>query len=482
MTTDLPAKPSRPSAEEIEPAAPPLAASVDTAEQERREEERQRAVRLLLERPLVTDTSVDPESFAQIRRHAPELKRWFLEQLGYRLVVDPELARLHKRPAPRARLRPLRTRSGRAFDARRYALLCLVLAALERMEVQTVLSELAEQVALLAASEPGVRNLDLENRGERQAFVDAVRFLVDLGVLALTDGEDVAYVERSGDALYDIHSRLLSQVLSAPMPQPPQGEDSSSDDLTAQHFALDDFAYPDTDEGIRLRLRHRLMRRLVEEPVLHLDELEEHEREYLDHTRHYLVGQVERATGLTVEIRREGLTAVDPAGRLTDLTFPSTGTVAHAALLLAEHLAARGREARSRVVVPWSTLHQEMEGHLERYQRFWSNLYTEDVAEEATGDDVPSGDVPSGDAPSDGARRLVEDAVERLEAMGLVRRHTEGVEPRPAVARYRVVEREEDERDRSGGSGDEAGESPGESLGLFGDGLFGDAWSGEPPP
>ena len=430
-------------------STPGMPSPVETAEEERRDEERRQAVRLLLEHPLVSDRSPDPQSFVLVRRYAPELQRWFTEQLGYRLVVDPELARLHKRPAPGARPRPLRTRSGRDFDPRRYALLCLVLAALERLEVQTVLSELADQVALLAASEEGLRNLDLESRGERQAFVDVVRVLVDLDVLSLTDGEDVAYVDRSGDALYDIHPRRLSQMLSVPVPEAPETllRDGGAD--------LD--TYPDTDEGARRRARHRLMRRLVEEPVLYLDELEPGEREYLDHTRHYLVGQVEKATGLAVEVRREGLAAIDPSGALTDLAFPANGTVAHAALLLAEKLAGRGRRAREEQsswkgdgnepeaptadapqnVVPWSELEERVVGWISRYRRYWSKEYTDDE--------------------SDGPRRLTADAVDRLAAMGLVIQHAEGVQPRPAVARYRAVAGDEtgagtDGEAREGGS------------------------------
>lgn len=361
-------------------------------------EEQQRAVRLLLAHPFVTDTRPDPETFSLVRRHARELQRWFSEQLGYRLVVDSELARLHKRPAPGARLRPVRTQSHAAFDPRRYALLCLVLAALERLEVQTVLSELAEQVALLAASEEGVRRLDLQIHAERQAFVDVVRWLVSLGVLTLADGEDTAFLEGRGDALYDIHSRRLTQLLAVPVPVSRPAD-----------FAEE--VYPETEDGANRRARHRLMRRLVEEPALYLDDLEETERAYLASQRHYLVGQVTTRTGLAVEIRREGLVAVDPLGRLTDLTFPGTGTVSHAALLLAERLGVRAQVE--------ADLRSALDSLLERYGHLWSQEYREDRG------------------------RLLAEALERLELMGLiVRRDGIGgrIEPRPAIARYKLEE------------------------------------------
>jgi uncharacterized protein (TIGR02678 family) len=368
-------------------------------------EEQRQAVRLLLAHPFVTDSRPDPEAFALVRRHARELQRWFAEQLGYRLVVDAELARLHKRPAPGARLRPLRTQSQAPFDPRRYSLLCLVLAALERLEVQTVLSELAEQVALLATSEEGVRRLSLESHAERQAFVDAVRWLVEIGVLTLADGEDTAFLEGRGDALYDIHSRRLSQLLTAPVPPalPADPEELAAD------------VYPDTEEGANRRARHRLMRRLIEEPVLYLKDLDEGERTYLTLQRHYLAGQVTSKTGLAVEVRREGLAAIDPEGRLTDLAFPASGTVSHAALLLAERLAERGRTGEA-LVVPEHELRAALGALLERYGHLWSRAYCDDPD------------------------RLLSEALERLERLGLAARREGSVEPLPAVARYKAEE------------------------------------------
>ena len=395
--------------------AEPGSADRDTTSQ--LAEEQRRAVRLLLAHPFISDAMPDPETFALVRRHARELQRWFAEQLGYRLTVETEFARLHKRPAPGARLRPLRTESGLAFDPRRYALLCLVLAALERVEVQTVLSELAGQVALLAASEEEVRGFRLESFAERQAFVDVVRWLVSQGVLTLADGEDTSFVEGRGDALYDLHSRRLAQLLSAPVPasRPEAPEETLGTDV-----------YPDTEEGANRRARHRLMRRLAEEPVLYLEDLEEAERTYLTSQRHYLLGQVTAQAGLAVEVRREGLAAIDPAGRLSDLAFPGTGTLSHAALLLAECLAARARGAvNPSQPVSKEELSDVMDRLLARHGHLWSRRYRDDP---------------------DGAGRLLAAALGLLEQMGLIVRRDGAVAALPALARFRVTEPRKDER------------------------------------
>lgn len=403
------------------------------AEAEALAEERRRAVRLLLANPLAGDTGPDPEAFALVRRHERWLQGWFTDVLGYRLVVDAELARLHKRPAPGARRRPARSLSGNDFDPRRYALACLVLAALERVESQTVLSELAEQVQVLAASEQGLRPFEPDVYAERQAFVDAVRWLVELGVLALADGDDTAFVEGRGDALYDIHGRGLGQVLAAAVPP---SLASGPEELTRE-------PYPDTEEGANRRSRHRLMRRLLEEPALYLDELDEAERTYLASQRHYLARQAREAVGLEVEVRREGLAALDPAGRLSDLAFPAPGTVGHAALLLAEELARRTREAGAEArSVPHGEVATFVEELLPRHRRLWSKRYTEEPG---------------------GAARLAADALERLELMGLVEVLPEGLVARPAIARY-------ESRDVAPPEGEGSGDSPGDLLDGAGSG------------
>lgn len=222
---------------------------------------------------------------------------------------------------------------------------------------------------------------------------------------------EAAFVEGRGDALYDVHGRRLTQMLAAAVPPALAG---GTGDLAVE-------VYPATEEGANRRLRHRLMRRLVEEPVLYLEDLDEAELAYLTSQRHYLSRQVAEATGMTVEVRREGLAAVDPENRLSDLAFPSSGTVSHAALLVGEHLAARGRE-RGGGAVPWSELSRLLASLLARYGRFWSQRYRKD------GEDAA------------GAGRLLEEAVERLELLGLAERRPQGVVPRPAVARLRPAE------------------------------------------
>lgn len=379
-------------------------------EEERAAEERRLAVRLLLRSPFVGDRGPDPEAFALVRRHQPWLETWFGDHLGYRLAVDQESARLYKRPAPGARVRPAKNRSDAAFDPRRYSLFCLLAAALERAGIQTVLSELAEQVQLLAASEEGIGALDLERYAERQAFVDAARLLVDLGVLHRADGDEQSFLDRSGDVLYDVRSRRLAQLLAAPV-APSMAEGPA--EIAAE-------VYPDTEDGANRRIRHRLMRRLIEEPVLYLADLDDAERAYLSKQRHFLIRQVVAAAGLVVEVRAEGLAAVDSEGEATDLAFPGPGTVGHAALLLAGFLAGRARAAGGdRARVGDLEVEAELEALVARYGKHWARDYREDAA---------------------AIERLRREALGRLAAMGLLAFRADGIEPLPAIARFQPTE------------------------------------------
>ena len=60
-------------------------------------------------------------------------------------------------------------------------------------------------------------------------------------------------------------------------------------------------------EARNRRLRSRLTRRLLDDPIVYNDELSEAERAYLTSQRAFLLAQIEEATGLVPEVRREGI-------------------------------------------------------------------------------------------------------------------------------------------------------------------------------
>ncbi|WP_454825720.1 DUF2398 family protein [Paraburkholderia xenovorans] len=93
-------------------------------------EDFQNGLRAILMRPLLGSTH---PGFASVRRQADKLREWFARETGWSLVVEREGARLYKRPSDTNDP----TRGLPDFDRRRYVLLCLACAVLERTDSQT---------------------------------------------------------------------------------------------------------------------------------------------------------------------------------------------------------------------------------------------------------------------------------------------------------------------------------------------------------
>ncbi|MFC9516961.1 TIGR02678 family protein [Nocardiaceae bacterium NPDC056970] len=297
----------------------------------------QRAARVILANHLVTQTYPDRLALPLLRRWATELRDDLLELFGYRLEVTETTARLFTvadRLEPGA---PARTSNDRAFDRHRYAYLALALAALGRAGNQITLSELADHVATEAAQVPGVA-LSTDRAADRDAFVDAVGWLAARGAIVLADGDAGGWASNpdAGEALYDI-DRSVVVALFRP-PRALQHVTSARSLLAGEAVPVDDdiTAYRPTDARETAR---RMRRALVERPVVYADSLTDDERLQLALPR--TAADVEDLTGLVAERRAEGIAMIDPSGRMSDVRFPSTGTIAQVALLLAGEMADR---------------------------------------------------------------------------------------------------------------------------------------------
>ncbi len=313
------------------------------------EQQRQTAFRALLAAPFV---GAGDEEFALVRRHEPELTRMATDVFGYRLYVGPSAARLVGVPTERSAARPLRvpptSESGRkrprdewpCLSDRGAVLLLCILAALERGGAQTALAELARDTAASAADcDPAIR-IDFEARAERLAFADALELLVSWGVLDHTAGSKASYRSLDAgedEALLTVDRRRLAALLRDPS--------RALEADTAQAIDTLSEGYAPTVEGARRAVAHELARRLVEDPVLLLDELDEGSRTYFLGQRARIEDAVARATGLDVERRAEGTALVTDDRALTDLPFPTRATAKQAALLLCDALVGEARAA-----------------------------------------------------------------------------------------------------------------------------------------
>jgi uncharacterized protein (TIGR02678 family) len=325
-------------------------------------EERRRAVRALLNQPLLHPTN---DEFPLVRRHADWLKSWFGQFLGYRLVVEAGFARLFKAGLPAGQGRPLLRKNGSPFTPRSYTYLALTAAVLLTSPEQLLLSQLVADIRS-AAVEAGIDLGDVDRPVERRALTVALRQLVQWRVLleeqGTVDGEQA-------EALLSVDRDLVTHLLAAPIGRAANPEEF----MTAA-------AGPGG-------ARHEVRRRLVECPVVYVDDLTARERAWLRKEQRRDERAFAEYTGLHAELRAEGAALLDPDDALSDVDFPGTGTVAQAALLTVEALVGALAPEVSRtgplvvgVPVPDGLIEETLAVLVERHAKRWAGAYTENPA------------------------------------------------------------------------------------------------------
>ncbi|OLR90350.1 hypothetical protein BJP25_04240 [Actinokineospora bangkokensis] len=297
-----------------------------------------RCAKVLLRHPLLRVGGPDGDLLPLVYRHRVVLQEVFAALLGYRLVVERRFARLHKVGAGDDA-----SRGEPSLTPRGYAYLCLTMAALTGVGRQVLLSRLVADVRSTAA-EAGITLVD--DLSDRRALTAALRHLIGLGVITETDG-----AIGEAEALITIHTDLLGQLLGG------AGERAGA---TTEHV---------------------VRRKLVENPVtLHAD-LTPEQADWLRRGQRRESELLERCFGLVTEVRAEGVAVTDPEEYLTDVVFPSTGTVARITLLALPDLLAVAHEPRrdGRVRIGTADLREVCGRLVEEYPAAWSRQATENA-------------------------------------------------------------------------------------------------------
>ncbi len=261
--------------------------------------EYQKAARLVLRHPLITALYPDASALPLVRKWVRQLRADLGEVLGYTLLASGDTIRLRRVQDALDGTRPAVTRARRPFDRRRYAYLVLTLSALGRSGTQIALSELADAVAADAGRIDGL-GMDTGRKPDRDAFVDAVSWLEARGALQTADGSAIEWVNdpERAEALYDIDREVVGAIYAPSRVL--QHLNSVTELLDGPGGSA-----PTQGREERRRVNARQARRLV----------------------------------LGLERRAEGVALVNAGQRFTDVAFPSTGTVAQAALLLCARIA-----------------------------------------------------------------------------------------------------------------------------------------------
>jgi len=383
--------------------------------------ERRRALRALLRSPLLPASGETAKEYVLVRRHSAWLKYWLGKFPAWDLFVDKEVARLRKKSPDSDETRPaIDATSGSVFSRRRYALLCLALAALEKSDSQTTLGKIAETIVEFVAADRELQAaglvFDISNYDQRRDLVHAVRLLLQFGLLDRIHGDERHFLNRSSasDALYQINRPILAVMLNVSQsPSALEAAAKAAIGQSARPFDLIEDPPLASEDDRNRRIRFRLVRMLLDQPVVYFSDLSNEERAYLQRHRGYLLRQIREATGLVGEVRREGIAMVDDAGDLTDIKLPEEGTDGHVGLLLAAWLAEQLRTSPDSAV-PLSAVEQHLKDLIQIHGSRWRKAVHEPGAE----------------------ARLAEDTLVRLRGLRLIQFTADGVVPLAALGRY----------------------------------------------
>ena len=282
------------------------------------------ALRLLLLRPWLV-AGRDDEAIAAVRRNLPAIRE-ALTRLGWGLVAERGFVRLRKSPPMR---RAAWAAQGPAPLAASWFFLLVAAAesAAPRMSLANLVS-----AARAAAAEAGIPMTNDIN--ERRAIVRALRMLDQRGVVMQIDGDVEGFVvDEHAAVLLAVHHPRLGHVIA----------NFAQGDPVSDPGAWLDALEREPDPARRMR------RRLVDDALVHVADLDEAEADWLSRrVRGDDGGPLASAFGLQLERRSEGAAFVvsEDAFRylyeLGETPFPAPGTVPHAALLLCEHVAFNG--------------------------------------------------------------------------------------------------------------------------------------------
>ncbi|MGC4755644.1 TIGR02678 family protein [Micromonospora trifolii] len=296
---------------------------------------RARAIQELVARPLLDRRA---PSFATIATSERWLKEWFARACGWILIVDYRrgLARLRKVTGEVDASFPLRSlrQGGKVFTKRKYVLLCLVAAALgEHGRSRMSLHDIAVAVADLGVRAGVAPYNDLDHK-DRQAMVDVLLVLAQLGIVAELDRSGRDYgADRGGNVLYEIDEQRLAQLLVAPMP--PARCASWQQMITEERHLRQDADGP--SRLATAAAKQRLMRRLLDRPVCYPSDLSTDEVAAMRDGAAELQRWLAEA-GMFLEIRADAWMVVNRRSS-APRTLRDGSNVANAALLVLEVIA-----------------------------------------------------------------------------------------------------------------------------------------------
>ncbi|WP_242966920.1 TIGR02678 family protein [Desulfosporosinus sp. FKA] len=312
----------------------------------------------------------DPETYQIIRDRESALKDYFLDKLGYHLIVHRHFAKLEKIPAS-----PEAWMGIELFQQPRdYALLCCVLAYLEGITgyEQFLLSDLCAEVQALY---PGELALDWRSYEHRKSLVRVLQLMIELRILTVVDGETSTFGQNeTSEVLYEVS--VVARYFMRSYPKDLFQFQSKEDILAAEVFEGE-------DELLGARRRYRIYRQLLLSPAMYRGSAEDADFLYLRNYRSRLQDDLEKHTGLQLELYRNTALLIAPEPKSALTLFPNQKGISDIALQFSSVLRQQVKEGHpkadslGRIALTSLEFEQIVKLCKEGYGFGWSKQYRE---------------------------------------------------------------------------------------------------------
>ena len=263
----------------------------------------------------------EPEKYQMVREREPVLRAYFLEKLGFHLIVHRYFAKLEKLPAS-----PEVWMGIQDFQhTRDYALFCCLLACLESRSVdeQFLMSELCEE---LQGIYPGDEPVDWTHYEHRRSLVRVLLFATTFGILQVVEGDIAEFGTREDyEILYEVPA--VSRYFMRPIDRDLLQQRDPEVLLEPGHELGDLETGP--------WRRQRVYRQLFLSPIMYRWEAHESDFLYLRNYRHRIREDIESHTGFQFELYRNAALLTLPERRARFEFFPDNKTISDIALQFA---------------------------------------------------------------------------------------------------------------------------------------------------
>ncbi|MEG6617565.1 TIGR02678 family protein [Peptococcaceae bacterium 1198_IL3148] len=263
----------------------------------------------------------EPDKYQMVREREQVLRTYFLEKMGFRLILHRYFAKLEKIPAE-----PESWMGLQSFKhTRDYVLFCCLLAYLEGKTVdeQFLLSDLCEDLQGLY---PEAESLDWTHYEHRKSLVRVLQFAAEIDIIKMVDGDinGFNYAENS-EVLYEVP--LLARYFMRSFPKDLLQFKTKEQILQAEWLG--------NEENIGAIRRHRVYRQLFLSPVIYSKNPDDADFLYLRNYRHRIREDIEKHTDYQFELYKNTALLTLNERKVRFELFPDNRAIADIALQFA---------------------------------------------------------------------------------------------------------------------------------------------------